>query len=191
MLLILGGVGLIGLLVPYLFLKLRKPSWKIVAARRPRAAHHRAGGGGVGHAVAATKWVYRRDRGAGRPGRGRRARYHRYKSTGLATQRAAQLVTALKANGYPIQNDKRAQDFFVATFGDDGGYLLAYPTASYLRGAHGGSARQRRRGLAAGPLRQAPLPCRGAGPAHLPGPTGSPGSSTTLNGLKLADTLGN
>ena len=61
------------------------------------------------------------------------ARYHRYRSTRLAEQRAAQLVTALKANGFPIKNEQRAQDFFVSTFGEDGGDLLAYPTVTYLR----------------------------------------------------------
>lgn len=118
------------------------------------------------------------------------ARYHHYKSTSLATRRAAQLVTALKANGYPIQNDKRAQDFFVATFGDDGGYLLAYPMASYLR-AHtaaqlGGAGAASRPVLFDKRLFLAEeLALRIYRPDRLAR------FQDYVNGLKFADTLGN
>jgi hypothetical protein len=61
------------------------------------------------------------------------ARYQQKQSTAAAEQKAAQLVTALKANGFQIKDEQRAQDFVVATFGEDGGDVLAHPTVAYLR----------------------------------------------------------
>lgn len=59
--------------------------------------------------------------------------YHQQTATALAEQRAAQYVAALQANGFQIKDPQKAQEFIVKRFGQDGGYLLEYPGASYLR----------------------------------------------------------